>query len=344
MASAEILEVIKTNKVEQAWLYHLEATDDYLCSKVCTIIEQQVIAPDFRDFNSATISCQSNTKTTQVVDALMELPVLSPTRYLCLNNVQNLSSEAAQVLSDNLPNALAPQLTVIVLVWHPGGRSKALTALKSQSKKLGLNIRCSLEEKDRLNWIAARLAQLHVKTDSSAVAEIANRTGNDLQNLDSQLMKIAQFVGSSKALAIADVRSLVRKSVETKAWEFTAAVGTGNRALALQAAAALMDGDASGGAFGLLSYTNSYLRSLAQVKTLADRYGSNPNILEQHLTNKKPYQIKKSLAEARTWSWSELRTAFSKLCLADLRIKTGAEPGLTIQLLVMHLCSHKGQR
>ena len=93
-------------------------------------------------------------------------------------------------------------------------------------------------------------------------------------------------------------------------------------------------------ALGLLSYINTYLRSLAQLHHIV-RQERDLNVIAQ-MTGKKDYQVRKSLEELNTWSEQNLSTAFTALCLADYHIKKGRDPLLAIQLLLARLCLRKG--
>ena len=139
------------------------------------------------------------------------------------------------------------------------------------------------------------------------------------------------------------IRSRVRATavLRCSTWRLTAAIGSKDLPGAYKVLDRLLErGEAAG---GLLSYLNSYLGSLAQLKSLQAEVGSSLAQLAKAMPRKTEYQIKKNLQEAATWSLSELATAFDRLTRADLRMKTGDEERLLLQLLVLQLCSRSGR-
>ena len=123
-------------------------------------------------------------------------------------------------------------------------------------------------------------------------------------------------------------------------WKLTAAIGQPNLRQAYALLEKLMQHEP---AQSLLSYLNSYLLGLVQVHQLKPRFKTAAAIAKE-IPRRSEFQIKKSLEELASWNETDLGNAFERLARADFRIKTGSDPLLVMQLLVLQLCSRSGAR
>ncbi|MCR5660895.1 MAG: DNA polymerase III subunit delta [bacterium] len=341
MAAVSALSIIKDWKAPDAGLYSLSGASDYLIDKIAEIICSQFLDPDFKDFNYTKIDC-SSAKAAEITDALAELPMLTDKRVLELTNANSINAETAKIITPYLQECLNSAQTIVIMRWC--GEKKTAGNFKTSADKLGLKIDCSLKEPERMEWIKTKLSELGLKASNDIVALIQQRTGSDLLHLSGQLEKLSAFVGKDGAITADIVTRIIKKSTEIKTWEFTSAIGRKKTAEAVRAAASIMEGNEQAEAFGLLSYTNSYLRSLAQAMSLAEQYGNNPAALAPFMPGKKEFQIRKTLEELNSWSEQDLAKAFEALCKADFRLKTGNDPRMTISLLILSLCLRKGRK
>ncbi|CAN0457764.1 unnamed protein product, partial [Phaeothamnion confervicola] len=135
------------------------------------------------------------------------------------------------------------------------------------------------------------------------------------------------------------VEELVPVSSEEQTWRFTSAIGKKSLAEAYIVLDQLLArGEPAG---SLLSYLNTYLVGLAQLLHLRQEL-KTPAAIAAALPRKTEYQVKKNLEEAASFSPQDLRGAFDRIERADFRIKTGSDPRMMLQLLVLQLCSRRG--
>lgn len=336
------MEVLRSTRLPEAGVFLLSGPDDYLREQVLDRLRQDLLEPDFAEFNHRKIQCTASTKAALLVNALVDLPMMAERRLVELHEAQALPADVGRALVAPLEEAARSGSTVVALCWRPAGRGGGASPLKDAAARLGAQVDCALAEAERPEWVQAALARLEVQAEGAAVSEILQRTGGDLRHLASQLDKLALYAGPGKRITAEDVRRVVLRSTEVKTWELTAAIGQKDLRKAISIAEALLeDGEAPG---GLLSYLNSYLRSLAQVQSAAGRHGSSVAAVVREIPGKKDYQVRKALEELRTWAPAELRLAFDMLCRADLRIKTGGDPRLVLELLLVQLCARRGPR
>ena len=349
-----------SGRAEPADLYVLLGTDSCLCGRMIGLICRQYLHPDDEEFNLDTIDCQSNPPAAAITNALSELPVMCDKRVLVLLNSHALSASACKAAAASLQTNL-PYRTNIVLLTSTTQKKDSLAGMASASPAFeSLTYDCTLQESERESWIAYNLQQFGLQASPALIRQISERTGSDSQFLLTQMEKLRQYLGERREITDADIKTVIRKSLEIKSWELTEAIrgknmrqawrlvqdmladDTPNRSVDINRGQTGKNDNAPPGirALGLLSYINTYLRSLAQLRhiSLQER---DLSVIAQR-TGKKEYQVRKSLDELKTWSEQNLSTAFAALCLADYHIKKGRDPLLAIQLLLARLCLRKG--
>jgi DNA polymerase-3 subunit delta len=334
------MEVLAAPRLPEVSVFLLAGPDDFLREQVLDRLRHEVLDPGFADFNHCRIHCTSGTKSAAILAALLELPMMTDRRLVEIHEAQSLPADVAKALIEPLEETGRTGGTVVALCWRPAGRGGGTSPLREAAARMGLHLDCTLAEADRPAWVQAALQRLKVQADGAAVSEILQRTGSDLRHLASQLEKLALYAGPGARINREDVRKVVLRSTEVKTWELTAAIGKRDLRSAVRLAEILLEEGEQPG--GLLSYLNSYLRSLAQIQALAARHGSSAANLAREVPGKKEFQIRKTLEELRTWSDRDLQRAFELVCRADLRVKTGQDPRLILELLLVDLCHRRG--
>ncbi|MCR4784853.1 MAG: DNA polymerase III subunit delta [bacterium] len=329
----DALPIIESDTVKSAHVYILEGSDDYLLSGVLQVIRRNVVDQDFLDFNHTVLECSASTKASELINALLELPMLTNTRLLELHNYHKISSDVVKKIEKTFKDTIEQGSNIVCLTALDEAKS-VRSRLKTLAQGQSLEINCSIESGQIMGWISYYLKSKQCTIQNTALREIANRGGSSLANLSMQLDKLIMYVGESHNITLDDVKKVVIKSTETKVWDYTTAITDRDDQKALLACSAILEDNPQAGALSLLSYTNSYLRSLAQVSDLVSKYGNNISAIIQQL-NKREFQIKRDLKAASTWGEDALRKAFGELCKADLRLKTGSDPVLIMHLLTL---------
>lgn len=342
-AATPAMQILRAATLPPAGVYLLSGPDDYLREQVLDRLRAELLEPGFAEFNHRQIQCTGSSKVGTLANAMVDLPMMADRRLLELHEAQTLPADAQKSLVAPLEEAARSGSTVIALCWRPaagGGRGRAAggsAALKDAAARIGVSIDCALAEDDRGEWVQGALQRMGVKAESAAVAELLKRTGTDLRHLASQLDKLALYAGKGATIKAEDVRKIVLRSTEVKTWELTDAIGKKNLRRAVEITGTLLEeGDGAG---PLLSYLNTWLRSLAQVQSL---HAKGMSALQAAMPNRKDWMIQRDVEQVRTWSVAELRLAFDMLCRADLRIKTGSDPRLVLELLLVQLCMRRG--
>ncbi len=340
-AAEDAMRLLETKKVKEATAYILYGGDEYLISETMRLLRDSVINADFGDFNYTRMECNSSTKTAELVNALRELPMLADKRLLELHSYQNLTESTVKKIEATFKETLQEGSTIICLISHDEAK-KSKSKLITWAQDYAQEINCNVSAYSLPRWAEFYLKNKGCKfKDSKAAQELQNRTGTNLLDLNSQLDQLALYVGDKKVIDTEDVRLVVRQSNEIKVWEYTKALTQKDYKKAMQVCASLLEDNAQRGSLTLVSFTNKYLRDLAQALDITSKYGFNANSLAQQMSDKRDFQINYLLKDLRSWKEANLRDAFHSLCQADLRLKTGSDPLLTMQLLTLRLVGRR---
>lgn len=337
----DAMRLLETKKVKEATAYILYGEDEYLISQTVRLLRDSVIDNDFGDFNYTRLDCHSSVKAAELTNALRELPMLTDRRFLELHYYQNLTDSTVKKIEETFKETLREGSTVLCLVSHDDSK-KSKSKLAAWAQDYAQEINCNVSSYSLPRWI-----DLYIKDkgysfkDSKAAQELQNRVGANLLDLSAQLDQLMLYVSSQKTISVEDVRQVVRKSNEVKVWEYTKAITQKDSSKAMQACSSLLEDNAQKGSLTLISFTNKYLRDLAQALDITSKYGFNTNSLSQQMADKRDFQINYILKDLRSWKEPDLRDAFHSLCQADLRLKTGGDPLLTMQLLTLRLVSRR---
>ena len=317
--------------------YWLNGSEDYLREQVQRKLRREVLDEGFAEFNHQVLRLSASTKPAVLLDALSELPMMTDRRLLELQNVHELPAKVADELNKMLQHeALHPGLIVALV----GDTPKTKSGLWDTLRQKALVLTCDLEPKQRGEFVSYCCAQHKLELTSQQQNLVAERTAGSLRLITSAVERLALFAGDSHQVSQGELDQLVHDSAEVQTWKLTAAVGEANVRKAYALLERLLKQEA---AQSLLSYLNSYLLGLVQVLQLKPRLKTAAAIAKE-LPRRSEFQIKKSLEELGSWNESDLGNAFERLARADFRIKTGSDPLLVMQLLILQLCNRSGAR
>ncbi len=328
-------------------VYHLCGNDEYLREELLARIRTELVDVDFRDFNFRTLVCNNQTKQAELDNSLLELPMLSDRRVLVLDQVQSLAPALLGLVHQSAVAAQKTKDLILVLNWtaapsKKGAPKKAAGApaavdVVPQLMAMGLQLQCEMDERELPKWIAQKASQLKLTFEDGAQQLLQERTGSSPRQLANHLTRLAHYCGADACSADV-IRELVPFSSEVQTWRWTAALSKKNLGESYSILDQLLARDESPGQ--LLSYLNTYLVGTAQLKQLKVEL-KTPAAIAATIPRKTEYQIKKNLEDADSYSFDDLRLAFDRIEKADLRIKTGSDPRLMLQLLVLQICSRR---
>jgi len=241
----------------------------------------------------------------EVLDALRTPPFLSSRRLVIVREADSFVTAHRQQLEAYL-NAPAPtgSLMLVVDSWQ------ASTRLARLCRNVGEVADCSSPAESELpEWIAAAVGARGKRMADEAVDLLAEWIGADLGRLDSEIEKLALYVGTRRLISTEDVEAVVMATAGAAPFALARAIQAGDAAEALELMAKTLT--RRGEEFRVLGLLGWQLR---RQRTGAWR------------------------ARRRTGRGGGLSAQFRRVLYTDLAMKTGADPRTAMQLLVTRLC------
>lgn len=196
-----------------------------------------------------------------------------------------------------------------------------------QRERKAAVIACVPPRKNDLpNWIRERARLRQVNLDPAAVADLVEFVGDDLRQVDQELIKLGDYVlgrgirGQPAVVTRADVRRLVPATRAANVFDLVEALGSGNLPAAGRLLQHALDVDGEQ-PLRLLALISRQYRLLMIAKELQAR-GTAPAEMARDL-GVPDWTVPKLLAQAGHHSYQRLEQALERILAADEAIKTG---------------------
>lgn len=211
------------------------------------------------------------------------------------------------------------------------------TRLAKQVVKSGLEIECSpLKGAELARWLTASASETYgVTLNRDAGALLIELVGEEPGMLDTELSKLAAFVGSRKRIATDDVRGLVGGWRSETTWAMTNGVRDGDLPAALEALHQLLhDGEAPLKLLGGISFV---FRKLAAATEAARRLPLNDALKEAGVF---PGELRQATAYLKRIGRTRAERLLQLLVNTDAGLKGGSRLPDRVQLekLLIQLC------
>jgi DNA polymerase-3 subunit delta len=258
--------------------------------------------------------------------AFLSLPFLSPRRVIILEGTLNaLNSSSTRKKFSSLTQNLPP--TTFIIILDEEGRFPSNLCPQAHVKRFtpprGEKLR---------RWILSQVEKEGGNISSDAVDILCEFTPGDLGVLSSEIAKLSLYAQGRK-IDKEDVIKLTSLSLKESIFSLVDSILEGHLGKALGALHYLLFSGATPPY--ILSMLCRQFRLLIQAKELMDQGSPAANMCD--ILGVQGYALNKILSQAENQSFLELTSAYGKLAEADLRIKTGGPPRLTLDILLAEL-------
>lgn len=216
-----------------------------------------------------------------------------------------------------------PQSTDLVFLESELVTGGAVWRRLSELRRQGLAsiVTCTNPKRNDLqDWIRERAAMRRVSLDGLAVMDLAEFVGDDLRQIDQELLKFHDYAGSQRAVTRADVRRLVAATRAANVFEMVDALGLGEATTAGRLLQHLLDIEGEP-PLRLLGMIARQYRLLIQAKSLQAQ-GTRPDEIARQL-GLPDWTVQKLLKQASRHNFSRLERSMESILAADESIKTG---------------------
>ncbi|MFA6193743.1 MAG: DNA polymerase III subunit delta [Parcubacteria group bacterium] len=207
----------------------------------------------------------------------------------------------------------------LILIFWESGKVKKSSKLYKLLQRIAKCQEFELLEGTKLrNWVIGEFKKSDIAINSAAVEKLVVFVGNDLNLLSREIQKLATYKNKGE-ISGEDVDLLVKAKIDTDIFKTVDALARGDKKTALKMLHDhLEDGEDP---FYLLSMYFFQFRNLVKVKPLTEKNMPPADItsrLKMH-----PFVARKSVEQARNFSWEKLKSLYKNICEIDFESKTG---------------------
>jgi DNA polymerase-3 subunit delta len=325
--------------------YIFHGPDELSRTEALANLKAQMGDPSLADLNTTTLDGQSLTLGA-LQQACDSLPFLSDRRLVIVRNYLTRLGGAGKGRADTASlDALADYLptmpdTVRLIFVEDETLSKGHPILKLAEKhEAGLVYAFGGPGRGELaGWIMKRVESKGATIERPAADALAMSVGDDLRLLDSEIEKLATYVGNAHPITTAELELLVPYAGVANVFTMVDAIGRRDGRTALRLLHKLLDENAA--PLYLLSMIVRQFRILIQVKELSAQGLATSTIARQ--AGLHPFVAEKAQRQAMNFSMGQLEVIYARLLETDLAIKTGQmEEVLAVDTLVAALCGSR---
>lgn len=278
--------------------------------------------------------------------AIFSQPFLAKKRMIIVENFmaknkgQKLQKEILEILDKG-------ELENSIVVFWEGELNQAKTKSKSKlsasrSKLLADRLKQEkyaqefklLAPAEVKHFVIQEVKARGAKISPQGAQLLADFVGNDLWQINSEIDKLIAF-SQAKEITAEQIENLVKTKLDDDIFKLTDALGQKNKQLALKL---ITDQLQSGTApTELLARITWQFKNLLLVKSFVDENGTGYG--DSRLTYQlglHPFVIKKTFAQIKNYSLSDLKKTYQRLLSIDYKLKTSqVDPEVLFDLLVV---------
>jgi DNA polymerase III subunit delta len=310
-------------------LYYGE--EDYLIREALDELVEKSLEGAIRDFNYDVFYSQVD-DTMRVRDAVETLPMMAQRRVVVLKECQHLRAKDYEVLMPVIETPV--ESTVFVLVaTHIDQRLKFFKKFNENGKLIKMT---RPYENQIPVWVDKIATKNKLKLTPEANELVQRMVGTNLVDIDNELKKLGQFLGSKTVADVEDVKAVVSTLRTDTVFQLANAIGANDRSMALTCLANLLEHGES--PLGILALVNRHIRILTHV-----RDGLNEGMSYGQLSSKvgvPSFFMKQYVEQGQKWTESKIRQTYQALTTTDRALKSSPlTPHIWLENLVLNICA-----
>lgn len=298
-------------------IYVLAGDEPFLKEEALKLIKGKVTDPGTIDFNYDSFYA-GEAKSGQVRDVVQMLPMMSPRRLVVFRNVDELKDKDWEELFDLL-DAPVDTTTLVLTCESLDRRKKAFKKLSEHS--IWVDLRRPYENQ-LPDWIDYLAFQKGLKMNRETVALIKQFVGVNLTEINNELEKLKSFTGEREDVTVNDVLAIVSRARVDRVFDFTDAIGRGDKAAALHSLANLLEHGQN--EIGALAMITRHIRILSHLK-LAQKEGLSGTRLCAK-AGIPQFLLGQYLSQSKSWTEDKLAETFELLHETDRALKSSGLP------------------
>lgn len=291
--------------------YLITGSDENKVGQAALRLRQRVAADSGTDLNIDIFDAERDTADA-VAQAAMTMPFGEGVRLVMVMNIGRWHKADKDVMAKLLKDPL--DQCCLALVGSGLRKNEAL--YKAVAAAGEVLVYDAPRAADMPDWTIRLAARHHLKLGAAEARRLVAITGNDQQQVISEIEKLAVYAGPG-TVEMADIEAVCWVSAEIRVWDLTDAIGARDREAVFKNLEELMaDRTETGSVFWTIA---SHLKRLCVVTEARER-GEDPAKTAVAL-GMKPYPARKIALQSGNFSAAGLKKALALLAELDADIK-----------------------
>ncbi len=287
--------------------------EEFLVAESLKLIRQKITEEASKDFNSDQFFAGSDAAV-KVKDTAELLPMMASRRLVIFRDVEKLKDKDWNILTDILENPVSS--TCLVLVANSVDKRKKFFKLCAKNGQI-IELRRPYENQIPV-WISYIAYNHELNLNKSAINLLHQIVGNQLTDINGEMLKLKQYVGDKKGISEEDILKVVSRLRIDSVFDLTEAIGKKDKIKALTVLANLLDHGQN--EMATLALILRHIRILGALKA-----GVEEGLRGAKLCAKvgvPSFFLQKYLYQCEKWSLDQLSHTVHALHETDKAIKT----------------------
>ncbi|MBC1888451.1 DNA polymerase III subunit delta [Listeria booriae] len=338
-----IAEWKKIEKKQFAPIYLIIGTEDYIINETKKRLVANILDTEDTDFNYANFDLDE-TAIEQVIEEAETIPFFGDRRLIVASNPSFLTTEKTKSkiehrtarFEDYLNEPVDYSILVIIArVEKLDERKKLTKLLKKQATIVDAK---RPNDAELRKWVQSAIKNNDFSMEIPAIERLMELTGGQLTTAMNELDKLMLYKLENREISVADVESLVVRSLEQNIFLLL------DKMIALDISGALSIYydllKQKEEPIKILALIASQFRLLTQIKLLEKQGFSQQQVAQKLKVH--PFRVKIGARQAKSFSYEQLTATLERLAEMDFEMKTGY--GDKAQKLEWFLFSLQDQR
>lgn len=329
MTPGELERSIEKGKIPP--LLYLYGEETFTLERTLKRLIHATVPDDARDFN-LTILHHKEFTSAKLLDTARTYPIFSSHRMIVVKEAHQI---AAAELDPLLPYIHDPSPeTILVFV---GEKIDARRKFFQDFKKHGELVEFKKLYDNQMPAAIRDLAQVvGLALTEAALAVFCRRVSSNLQDVHTELEKLAIYVGDRKLADIADIDAVVTGSRQETVFALNDALGECNAKQSILLIEKILDEGIP--ALVVLSMMVRHFRNLWKIREMVEQ--NRPRAEMAKIAAVNPYFLDGLIRQSRNFSSRRLRRVFELFVATDLALKSAAaHQGVLLEKVVLAICA-----
>jgi DNA polymerase-3 subunit delta len=312
-------------------VYFFYGDEPYLLGQIPDRFKFSVLDENTIDFN-LNVFYGGTSDVLTIKEAIETLPVMTAYRLVILKNAEDIKEAGWAEMESIFKN---PVLSTVFVICADkvDKRKKSIklifdTAVTAEFKKP--------YENQIPQWINHLAQNNELKFSIDATHRLHRLVGNNLSELENQILKLKSYIGSKTVVELKDINEVVSNSKEESVFDFTRAIGQKDRVSALEQLVQLIDQGQN--EVGIVSLLARHMRILLTVRSGLDQGYGGAKLAS--IAQVPAYFIEGYCDQARVWSVPKIQDALVVLNETDKALKSSpVSSHIWLENMVLKSCS-----